>query len=405
MIYGRRMWPRKLEELVASGSWLTAKRARLYPLAFLTVNSLLFLTYVLLGHGNLDPFGKPIGTDFASFWTASAFVLSGNAASAYNPMDHYATQSAMFGKSIGYHAWLYPPTALLIVAPLSFFPYLPSLFSWLAVTGAAYVATVRKFIPQSAAIVPILGFPAVYANFGHGQNAFLSTAIVGAGLLMSDRQPFSAGIILGCLSYKPQLAPILLIVVLARRNWKMALGAAISIAVQVAVTTLLFGPDIWRKFWLILPMTQVVLEQGLVGFDKMQSVFAAVRLVGGGVAVAYALQVSVAIAAASLTWLIWRSEATLLLRAGATAAAMLLSTPFLLDYDFVLLSLPIAALAFDGLKTGFRPYERTTLAAAWLLPAVARVCAQYLGIPLSPEITFLLLVLLWKRATFKSKNL
>jgi len=192
---------------------------------------------------------------------------------------------------------------------------------------------------------------------------------------------------------------MLAIVVLARRDWKMALGAALSIAAQSVMATLLFGPEIWISFKSSLLLAKASLEQGVIGLGKMQSAFSAIRLLGGGNSLAYCVQAAVAVAAAILLWRIWRTKASLLLRAGATGAAMLLGTPFILDYDFVLLALPIAALTSEGLRTGFKPYEKSVLAAAWLLPWVARLAATHLNIPLSPEIVLLLLVLIWKRAS------
>jgi alpha-1,2-mannosyltransferase len=386
-------YSRKLS-MLSSGSWLTAERAKFYPIAFLVANTLIFLAFVLAG--------KPIGTDFASFWTASRFVLAGNAAGAYDPYQHHAAQILLFGKrDVDFYAWFYPPTAFLIVAPLGLLPYGLSLFSWLAVTAAAYVWTVWRFIPRVDALIPILGFPAVFTNVGHGQNAFLSTAIVGLGLFISDRRPIAAGVLLGCLCYKPQLAPMLVIVVLARRDWKMALGAALSIVALSVMATLLFGPEIWISFKSSLLLAKASLEQGIVGFGKMQSAFSAIRLLGGGNSLAYCAQAAVAVTAAILLWQIWRTQASLLLRTGATGAAILLGTPFILDYDFVLLALPIAALTSEGLRTGFRPYEKSVLAVAWVLPLpwVARFAATYANIPLSPEIILLLLVLIWKRAS------
>jgi alpha-1,2-mannosyltransferase len=73
---------------------------------------------------------------------------------------------------------------------------------------------------------------------------------------------------------------MLVIVGLARRNWKMALGAVLSITAQIITATLLFGSDSWTNFEPILPLARAVLEEGLVCFGKMQSVFAAVRLIG-----------------------------------------------------------------------------------------------------------------------------
>ncbi|WP_159109446.1 glycosyltransferase family 87 protein [Bradyrhizobium sp. USDA 3458] len=356
------------------------------------------MAYVLTGHGGLDYRGHPIGTDFSSFWAASRLVLSGHAGNAYDQIKHYAAQQAHFGEAVQYYAWFYPPPALLLVAPLGTLPYLPSLIIWLVATGAAYLATVYRFIQRSDAIILILCFPAVLINTIHGQNAFLSTGIIGTGLLMSDRRPFAAGLILGTLCFKPQLAPMLVVVVLARTNWKMALGAALSVCSLLISATLIFGLEVWQQFASIVPVSRIWLEYGVMGFAKMQSAFAAVRLLGGGIGLAYSIQALVTISAAVLLFLVWRSSASLRLRASATGAAILLGTPFLLDYDLVLLSLPIAVLAAEGLETGFRPYERTALACAWLLPLMARP-AGFAHIPLSPEVVACLLVLIWRRAT------
>lgn len=389
--------------IVSLGAWLTAKRIKLYPTIFLTISSFLSVAYVLTVHGNLDIRGEPIGTDFSSFWAASGLVLSGNAGYVYDPVKHYAAQEAFFGKGVQYYAWFYPPPALLIIAPLGLLPYLISLFIWLAATGAAYIATVWRFIQRSDAIVPILCFPAVLINIIHGQNAFLSTSIVGTGLLMSDRYPVAAGMVLGTLCFKPQLAPMLAVAVLARANWKMALGAAFSVCSFATAATQIFGLEIWRQFWSDVPLSRIWLEEGIAGFAKMQSAFSAVRLIGGGIGLAYSIQAIVTISAAILLWMIWRSHASLRLRAGATGAAILLGTPFILDYDFVLLSLPVAALAAQGLEEGFRPWEKSALACAWVLPLIARP-AGFASVPLSPEVVLFLLLLIWKRSTTPHKD-
>jgi hypothetical protein len=388
----------RARNFLASGAWLNAQRATTYPLIFLVIEALVALGTVLTGHGLLDVLGKPIGTDFASFWTASDAVLAGLAAEAYDPALHEAAETRLFGTDVGSFAWFYPPVALLLFAPLALLPYGSALVAWLAITGAGYVATVRRFVPRPRTLVPILGFTAVFTNIGHGQNAFLSTAILGLGLLLSERRPLVAGAILGCLGYKPQLLPMLGVVVLARWHWRLAVGAALSAAALSVLATLLFGLEIWADFRAVVPLAQASLEQGLVGFDKMQSVFSAVRLLGGGIACAYLLQGAVSTGAAVALWQIWRSAAALPLRAGAVAAAVLLGTPFILDYDLVLLALPIAALAADGLASGFRPYEKTVLAAAWVMPALARHAQTQLHLPLAPETVLLLLALIWRRS-------
>lgn len=390
--------------ILASGAWLTAERATGYPILFLGMQVAFAIFLALTGQGALDLFGNPKGTDFASFWTASRFILEGDPAAVYDPMRHHAAETRLFGADVGYFAWFYPPMALLLIAPLGLLSYGLSLLLWLGATLAGYVVAVRKFVSGAGTLVPMLGFPAVFINIGHGQNGLLSTAIVGAGLALADRRPFASGVLLGCLCYKPQLAPMLAVVVLARRDWRMALGAAASVAVLAAAATLWFGADIWSAFFSNLPLAQASVEDGLVGFEKMQSPFSATRLLGGGVGAAYGVQAAFTGTAAILLWRVWRTNAPLGLRAGATASAILLGTPFLLDYDLVLLALPIASLAAEGLRTRFLPYEKSMLAAAWVLPFVARQVSIYVHISLAPAIVSFLLVLIFTRVTRQWKD-
>jgi hypothetical protein len=126
----------------------------------------------------------------------------------------------------------------------------------------------------------------------------------------------------------------------------------------------------------------VVLEQGGTGWEKIQSVFSAVRMWGADVHTAYAVQFALAILlAASLAWL-WKSEAAFELKASALATASLLATPYVLDYDLVVLAIAIAFFARHGLGQGFRDYEISLLAAAWIVPLLSRPLAGLTGVPL-----------------------
>ena len=85
--------------------------------------------------------------------------------------------------------------------------------------------------------------------------------------------------------------------------------------------------------------------------------------------------------AASLAWL-WHSDAAFELKAAALAAGSLLATPYVLDYDLVVLAVAIAFFARHGLNRGFRDYEISLLAAAWIVPLLSRSIAGATGIPL-----------------------
>lgn len=141
-----------------------------------------------------------------------------------------------------------------------------------------------------------------------------------------------------------------------------------------------------------------MLEQGGTGWEKIQSVFSAARMWGAGVPLAYAAQVALALAlAASLAWL-WRSDAAFELKAAALASGSLLATPYVLDYDLVVLAVAIAYLARHGLRRGFHAFEISLLAAAWMVPLLSRGVAGATGIPLGLTILLMIFVCTMRRA-------
>ena len=85
--------------------------------------------------------------------------------------------------------------------------------------------------------------------------------------------------------------------------------------------------------------------------------------------------------AASLAWL-WHSDAAFELKAAALALGSLLATPYVLDYDLVVLAIAIAFFARHGLRHGFRDFEISLLAAAWIVPLLSRSIAGVTFIPL-----------------------
>jgi hypothetical protein len=223
--------------------------------------------------------------------------------------------------------------------------------------------------------------------------------LVGAALTQLDRRPILAGILIGCLAYKPQFGLLIPLVLIASGRWRAFAAAAVTVAVMTIAVTLAFGVDVWSAFLASTKFSRtVVLEQGDTGWYKIQSVFSWVRLWGGGIALAYALQTAVTlVVAAALGWL-WRSPAAFPLKAAGLLIGSVAATPYSLDYDLMLLAPAIAYLALDGLARGFAPWEKTILAALWIVPLVARSIPQATLIPLAVPTLLLAFALLLHRA-------
>ena len=76
------------------------------------------------------------------------------------------------------------------------------------------------------------------------------------------------------------------------------------------------------------------------------------------------LQAAVTLAVGvTLKWL-WRSSASFALKAAALCLSAMLASPYGYDYDMMIVAPAIAFLASDCLVHGWRPWEKTTLAAA-----------------------------------------
>ena len=164
------------------------------------------------------------------------------------------------------------------------------------------------------------------------------------------------------------------IALIAARRWTAIAAAAASAGALVAASWIVFGDAVWRAFLAAAPLARASLERNFVGDEKMQSVFAAARLLHGGLTLAYALQALTALAAAAA--LFGSSGAASAPAEGpAMVAAALLASPFLLDYNLTLLAIPLAWSAREGLRAGFAPGEKSVLALAYLLPLFSRTLA------------------------------
>jgi alpha-1,2-mannosyltransferase len=387
----------------ATGAWLTRPVLRLAALLAIVLTAAAILSG-LAGrtgpYGTLDSVGRPLGTDFTLVWSAGQMVREGRAAAVYDWPQHEAAEKRAHGTdAVPFFGWHYPPFFLLVAALLAPLSYLAALALWQAATLAAYAAVMWRILPRGEALLAALGFPAVFVCIAHGHNAFLSAALLGGGLLLLARRPLLAGALLGCLAYKPQFALIIPLALLAGGHWRALAGGALAVALLAAATLVLFGPEVWSAFLGSTGLTRtVVLEEGGTGWYKIQSVFAYVRMSGGSVALAYGVQAAVTGAVAAATARLWWIGAPFRLRAAAMILGSLLATPYLLDYDLVLLGPAIALMAGHGLAHGFRRWEKTALAFAWLVPVCTRHLAFFCHVPGGLMAMLILFVLVTGRA-------
>jgi alpha-1,2-mannosyltransferase len=434
-------------DILRTGAWLTRERMRLIPFALLAAFVLGAGFLIATSDGLNDRFGRPLGTDFSNVYAAGSYVLEDQPTAPFDPARQFAREQAIFGHATQFYGWHYPPFFLGLASLLALMPYWLALLVWQGATLLLYLLAMRAILlsptplageggqrswpgggkspniqvtPPNCALqaeppspfrggiekqwlLLALAFPAVFINLGQAHNGFLTAALIGAALTQLDRQPILAGILIGCLAYKPQFGLLIPLVLIASGRWRAFSAAAATVVLLAFAVTFAFGTDVWTAFLASTKFTRsIVLEQGDTGWYKIQSVFSWVRLWGGGIGLAYAVQGAVMLAVAvALAWL-WRSSAAYPLKAAGLLIGSVLATPYSLDYDLMLLAPAIAYLALDGLARGFGSYEKTILAALWIVPLVARSIPQATLIPLAVPTLLLAFVLLLHRAMNES---
>lgn len=376
--------------------WLGPVRARGYLRLLALLNVVTIVALVATSHGGVDRNGFLLGTDFLSFWTAG-HMLHGSA-SVYDGAAHLAAQRQFFAQDGLYTAFFYPPPFLLWCWPLGLLGYFPALGLWLVATGGAFVIAVRQWLQRAPLAQPawllVAAFPPVVVTITHGQTSFLVAALLGLGALLVRQRAWLAGLCFGLATIKPQFGVLVPLALLLTGEWRTIASAAATALLAGLAATLAFGPGIWSEWLVISNTAQRAMEAGATDYAKMQSTFSAAMLLGAPLGVAYALQgvVSLGVAGA-VAWASWRRRWSLAL-ASAVLAGAPLATPFVLDYDLVLLAFPLIWLT----SAGFRPWEKVIAGLAFIAVAFARPLAVHAGLPIMPFVLVALFVVLARRA-------
>src|ERR1700722_5521604 len=376
------------------GRFLSARVLRAYPLMLMAgfATAILFLGFT--AHGVNDYAGRPLGTDFSNIYTAGAAALKGNAASVFDITTQWHNEQALFGAATPLYGWHYPPFFLLVAAPLALLPYQAALIVWQLSTLILYLWALKALIGKSAvpgwaegqAWLPLaLGFTAVFVNLTHGHNGFLTVALFAGGLANLNTRPLLAGLLFGLLAYKPQFGVMIPLALAAGHYWRSFAAAAATVLFLALAVTFLFGAEVWPAFLAGSHFTRtVILEQGATGFEKIQTFFSQVRLLGGPIALAYAVQGAIFLFCALMVVWAWRRPLPFGARSAILCLATLVATPYALDYDLMLLAPALAVIAAEGKVGGFRPYELSLLTLLWLLPFAARNLAAASHLLLAP---------------------
>lgn len=373
--------------------WLNAQRVRGYS-ALIGVASL-----VLVAVAWVQAQG-PEGSDFLAFWGSARAVLAGVPQAAYDLTWQQQTQTG--AGFTGWYAFVNPPPFLFVTAPFGLFSVPLGWIAWVAVTYTLWAWAGIEAFPRLWPLV--LVFPGALIAAGHAQNGFVTGALLVGGVALLDRRPLVAGALLGALVVKPHLALLVPFWLAAGGRWRAFAAAGASALGLLAVSWLAFGTATMTSYAQSWQASAAILRAGDAEFFlKMATLYAQVRIYADeSAAILAAAALALAMVAAAMAS--WRRMGQDGLATGAvTLAATALASPYLFNYDLPFLVLPVLWLVREGLRLGFRPWEKALLVALWFAPYATRAMALPLGLNPMPLASALLLWLVWARGNGSSQ--
>lgn len=341
-----------------------------------------------LADGTVADLWRPLGGDFLNYWAApqlSPLELF--------PYTHYMDAlHRLYPWPIYDHNWSYPLHLLFFLLPFGALPYLLALALWSLVGVALFCWTGTRLLPPHHRFIgaaALIFSPVSWMVVSTGQNGFFTgAAAIAVLLLMMRNRPWAAGLLLGCLTVKPHLFLLWLLMLLALRAWRVIAAAAFSTAVLVALSLIVHGVEAWQQYLAHVPEMQTMLLTILPNEHRMAYYTYHLMMVGlpvplgiAGVwpAVSWLMQALLTLGVAVTTFYAFRRPLPLAHRLLLLASGGLLATPYAFNYDMTLLT---AALLYYWVQhTPQTVWARWIHGAGFLLPVLVYQSNLH-GVPL-----------------------
>jgi len=385
--------------------WLTSKRLRTHGLLLL-VTLWSFYLWTLTTPNLRDRDGNLKGTDFLHLYTLGALASEHRGGDLYD-MKAQATVAALRvpdAAGIRYLP-LYPPQVSIFFIPLAHLSYSWALLVWWIFTTVLYgiccyfVWRACPHLRDSGWTVALLAtaYPAFFHLIAWGQTSAIALACFTLVFYsLRNRRYFVAGLVLGCLIFKPQLGLAATILFISLGKWRLLAGTLLSAAIQVSAGIFYYG---MRPFgsWL---RTLLSVRSVLPAFEPRPYQTHCLRTFWSMIVPWDSLSFALYVFSAGvvLAWMInlWRNRAILPLRFSALLLATVLVSPHLTVYDLVILA-PALLLLADWLisqpANGFG--MGTLLYLVYLLPLVGPF-TRWIHVQLSVVAMVAVVYMIWR---------
>lgn len=250
---------------------------------------------------------------------------------------------------------VYGPQVGFIFAPLTVLPYVDALYVWLFATIAGYGACVYlmtrelrslRLVPGAVATLA-LGFPALHFTLSFGQASLIGLICFTAmWIAMRKDAWFTAGVAVGLLAYKPPLALVAAVVFVVRKEWRLVFGAIVTVGLQVVVSSLYWGADVWGEYGAALTRLPNYLDAMEPHPELASSIRTVISSLGLPPVAGIFATVAVSTTIAGMAAWCWRPRQSLALSYIVCVCATLLVDPHFYVYD-LLVAAPALLLAWS----------------------------------------------------------
>ena len=266
--------------------------------------------------------------------------------------------------------YFYQPQMLLLVWPLAHLPYVPGYAFWM-LPGMTICAIVLWFAERNVlAVIAVLVGPSTLLIWINGQSSMVQAGLMFGGFLLLPRRPGLAGVLFGLMIYKPQLAVLVPVALLASRQWRTIAVACVTAALFLSASAAAFGVGVWASWWHHLPTIGTTIAWKTVELSRVMATITANLLMFGATPTqAHIVQ---AVSTLTMVTLVWRCfrERVCMLGAALVGAGTFLATPFAFGYDLAVFNLAVIITASERWRRGgsFSFLEIVILVLGFLLP-------------------------------------
>jgi alpha-1,2-mannosyltransferase len=393
--------------------WLTPRRLRAHGLILGIVLWLVYL-WTVATPGLRDREGNLKGTDFLHFYTLGLIAREHRGPELYDMKIQSELAATHVPQASGLpYLPLYPPQTSILFAPLAHLSYIHALaVSWMVSATLYFLCCywIWRSCPNlrtHGVTVAILAaaFPAFFHLIAWGQTSALAlVCFTGAYLSLRSKREFLAGIVLGCLAFKPQLALAAAVLFIGAGSGKVVIGAALSGLAQFLIGVLYYGSQVFHDWlWMLgnlrseLPFLEPKIYQTYCLRTFWSMLIPMPRL-------ALLLYALTAVLTLGITIFLWRHPSTpLRVRFSALLFTTVLVAPHLTVYDLVTLA-PALLLVSDWLISVPMKAVKTQLGTALYCVYVFPVApiAWLTHVQLAVIAMAVVLFLLWGQSRFSS---